>query len=532
MPDVLIIGLDGATWRVLEPLARSGRMPHLGRLMARGTWGTLRSTVPALTLPAWSSFMTGKNPGAHGVFGFRRFRPDGYDTGGLANASDLRAATLWDVAGRHGKRVGVVNVPPSYPLRPVNGFLVSCMLTPPGERFTEPPEVAEELGDYGIDVPPPSGLREGESDYAARAIAYLEAMRTQTARRAEAVLRVGARRPVDLLCVVFYAPDRVQHYFWQYLEGQGTDDTVRARVQAVYEELDDAVGRLVEAAGPEASVVVLSDHGFGAKPAHSVRINRWLAQEGLLSQRSFWTIRRKVIRSVLPERLRERYDDVDHILVNRAKSRAWSETIFTGTAGIWIHVAGRYPLGCVAPGAEYEAVRSRIVDGLRALTDGGGRRIFGTVERREDLYHGPFVAEAPDVVAVCADGFGVVFESLRRELRHPELLGPFEELGYTGSHDPDGIYLFAGPSIGVLGAHQEYPIESIAPTVLHLLGLPVPRSMEGAVCTSVLRPEALRDRPVQFSDDREETFASAPAWRSDADEERIADHLRGLGYLE
>ena len=124
-PQVLILGLDGATWRLLEPWARDGRLPHLGALMARGSWGTLRSTVPALTLPAWASFMTGKNPGGHGVFAFRRPAPDRYEPGGITNASDLRAATLWDLAGRAGKRVGVINLPPSYPIRPVNGYVVS-----------------------------------------------------------------------------------------------------------------------------------------------------------------------------------------------------------------------------------------------------------------------------------------------------------------------------------------------------------------------------------------------------------------------
>ena len=132
MAKVLIIGLDGATWRVLEPWARNGRLPNLAVLMARGSWGPLRSTVPALTLPAWSSLATGRNPGGHGVFAFRRLRPDRYDSPGLASASDLRAPTLWEIAGRAGVRVGVVNVPPSYPIRPVNGFVVSCLLTPPG----------------------------------------------------------------------------------------------------------------------------------------------------------------------------------------------------------------------------------------------------------------------------------------------------------------------------------------------------------------------------------------------------------------
>src|SRR5947207_2260504 len=142
MGRILIVGLDGATWSLLEPWARMGRMPALAALMDRGAWGPLRSTIPPLTLPAWSSFLTGKNPGAHGVFAFRRLYPDRYEPGGLASAADLRASTMWDVAGRAGRHVGAISVPPSYPLRPVNGFVVGCLLTPPGEPLATPPDVA------------------------------------------------------------------------------------------------------------------------------------------------------------------------------------------------------------------------------------------------------------------------------------------------------------------------------------------------------------------------------------------------------
>src|SRR2546428_13640952 len=114
MAKVLIIGLDGATWRVLEPWARDGRLPNLAVLMARGSWGPLRSTVPALTLPAWSSLATGRNPGGHGVFAFRRLRPDRYDSPRLACARDLRAPPPWGVGRRSGVRVRGANRPPSY----------------------------------------------------------------------------------------------------------------------------------------------------------------------------------------------------------------------------------------------------------------------------------------------------------------------------------------------------------------------------------------------------------------------------------
>src|SRR5439155_1099363 len=286
MANVLIIGLDGATWRVLEPWARAGRLPHLAGLMARGSWGTLRSTVPALTLPAWSSLTTGRNPGAHGVFAFRRLAPDRYDSPGLATTSDLRAPTLWEIAGRAGRRAGIINVPPSYPIRPLNGFVVSCLLTPPGECFTHPPELASELGGYRIDLQPPRGVALDEAVNREQALAYLQGLRRLTSGRTAAALHLTRTRPTDVLRVVF--------------------------------------------------------------------------------------------------------DARDHILVHRPRSRAWADTLEPGTAAVWIHVAGRYPYGCVGPGAEYEAVRTEIVTGLQALRGPEGEPVFQAVHRREELYHGRY----------------------------------------------------------------------------------------------------------------------------------------------
>jgi predicted AlkP superfamily phosphohydrolase/phosphomutase len=537
-PKVLIVGLDGATWSLFAPWAESGRMPALAALMRRGTWGRLRSTVPALTLPAWSTFMTGKNPGAHGVYGFRRLPWNRYEGTGLANARDLRTTTIWDVGAAAGRRIGVINVPPSYPIRPVkDGFVVGCMLTPPGEVFTSPEDVARDLGEYEIDLPPPKNLRRSDADYRPRALAYLDGMARQTRVRADATLRVMAARPVDALCVVFYAPDRVQHYFWEYVDparmARPDEPAVRDAVLRVYDELDRGLGRLVDAVGPDTSIVLLSDHGFGDKPARSVRINRWLADHGHLRRRPLWTMRRRVVRKLFPEPWRSRYDTTDFILVDRARSHAWAETIFTGTAGVWINVRGRYPQGCVAPGAEYETVRETIRRGLADLRDEEGRPVFAHVRRREDVYHGPFVDEAPDLVVECTPRYGVLFESLRRELRSPDLFGPFEELGYTGTHDPDGLYLFAGPPFAALGQGDDHGIEAIAPTVLYALDVPIPRDLEAAPCTSAVRPEHLAANPPRYQDPlRGDGGAAETAWRSEADEERVADHLRALGYLE
>jgi predicted AlkP superfamily phosphohydrolase/phosphomutase len=534
VPKVLVVGLDGATWSVLVPWVRAGRLPQLAALMERGAWGVLRSTVPALTLPAWASLATGRNPGAHGVFAFRRLAPDRYEPRELANARDLRAPTIWDLAGSAGFAVGVVNVPPSYPLRRVNGFVVGCMLTPPGEgQFTEPPEVAAELGAYRIDTEVPRALDPEAPDYQPRALAYLDALKTQTHLRVEAVLRLLARRPCDLLGVVFYALDRAQHLFWP---SAATPDApgsrqIAAAVAALYAELDDAVGRLVAAAGPEATVVMVSDHGFAPAATRLVRVNRWLVAEGLLVRRPLWSLRRKVIRRWLPAR----FDTDDYILLHRARSRAWSMPLDgPGEAAVWVHVRGRYPLGCVAPGREYESVRDHIVTGLRALRDGNGSPVFAGVWRREELYHGPYVPEAPDVIARCNPGYAVSMLALRADMKADRVIEPFDSVafnGHTGMHHPDGIYLFAGPPVAARGPQPAQPIEAIAPTVLQLLGLPVPRTMDAPPCTALLAPSHLAAHPLRYRDDPGVPGAFVEPTGSDADQAAIEEHLRALGYL-
>src|SRR5436309_1869235 len=439
MANVLIIGLDGATWRVLEPWARAGRLPHLAGLMARGSWGTLRSTVPALTLPAWSSLTTGRNPGAHGVFAFRRLAPDRYDSPGLASTSDLRAPTLWEIAGRAGRRAGIINVPPSYPIRPLNGFVVSCLLTPPGECFTHPPELASELGGYRIDLQPPRGVALDEAVNREQALAYLQGLRRLTSGRTAAALHLMRTRPTDVLGVVFYAPDRIQHCFWTYVDGGVAPDTeVATAVAGVYAALDQGLGDLTAAAGPEATVILVSDHGFGPKPSHAVHVNRWLADAGFLRQRPLWTLRRKVIRKVLPRSWRSRLDVIDHILVHRPRSRAWADTLEPGTAAVWIHVAGRYPYGCVGPGAEYEAVRTEIVTGLQALRGPEGEPVLQAVRRRDALEHPRYVGapRASRRSAISSEARSLhVAERLQAQ---PQLLVLGTRLGRGLGCDPGG----------------------------------------------------------------------------------------------
>jgi len=130
---VLVIGLDGATFDLIKPFAAQGQLPHLKKLMDAGAWSELSSTIPPVTASAWTSFMTGKNPGAHGLFDFMQRRKGSYDLVPVSSG-ERDGKTLWEVAGDAGRKVIVMGVPVTYPPTPVNGLLVTGMLTPRGAK--------------------------------------------------------------------------------------------------------------------------------------------------------------------------------------------------------------------------------------------------------------------------------------------------------------------------------------------------------------------------------------------------------------
>src|SRR5881296_1255274 len=432
---VLVIGLDGATFRTLGPWVAAGEMPELARLMAAGCHGELRSTFPPLTPPAWSSFMTGKNPGKHGVFSFRRLAATAYRSGDLITANQLRARTLWDIAGEAGLRVGAINVPPSYPVRPVNGFMVACLMAPAGETDVISPPALRALlpEDYVISLEPPRQLLPSEPGYREHCLAYLEKLRR-------------------------------------------------------------------------------------------------LAQQGFLHARRSWRWRRRLVRH-LPTRLRARYDTLENIFVDWSRSQAWCEVMETRSAGVWLNVRGRQPEGRIAPGAEYERVRETIRAGLASLCE-DGRRVFALVARREDVYQGPHGELAPDLVLYAAPSHGLMFNGLRPELRARASFAPFVEYGFTGAHEPAGIYVVAGPGIAPLGRRDEAPIEALAPTILCLLGVPVPDGMDAPPLLDFLTPEARAATPVRYVPDREPDAVEDEGWRSRADQATVEARLRALGYVE
>lgn len=541
---ILVIGLDGATWKALDPLIAEGRMPALGALVARGFRAPLESTVPPVTAPAWSSFITGQNPGRHGIFQFYEIDPwseralgKGQETflaepGVIVNGKALGGPKLWEIAGAAGKRSATINLPMTYPPSPINGLMVTDMLTPPGSRnFTTPPELADELADYEIDLTP------REKDFSSTDEAFLTRAEQVLDKRGRAVVKLFEREPWDLFIAIFTETDRIQHRYWQYLDpqiarslGHGSNP-VRERIVALYQRLDGYIAQLVEQAGDECRIVLVSDHGFGSAAFRRVNMQALAAAIGLGGQPSATsqlaklgiTKRRvyKYLGWLVPEgRLRNAERLARDRALRDVKGKLVKLHDYIG--GVWIHAESR---GGPIPDAEIEAFRDRIIESLLALKNPGTETpIVVRAVPREQLFDGARTAGAPDVIFFLDDRYG-----LDTTAREPGLVYRFEPPN-TGTHRADGIFLIAGPNVAPGVPDHPLRIEDVAPTILHLLGLAVPSAMDGRVVDEALAPDARR--PVVRS---EGTFAEASttgAWDSDAEQDEIMERLRGIGYVE
>lgn len=537
-PRVLVIGLDGGEWRVLQPLVAQGRMPNLGRLLERGVWGHLASTVPPVTAPAWASFLTGVNPGKHGVFAFQRPLDQDLDRGWV-NGAAIRAPKLWHYLEGQGLRCAFINVPMTYPPEPLPGYMVTCMLTPLGaERFTYPPDLSPPLRARGYVTDLRIRKVEREMDTPEQQVRLLQDLRDVARRRVEGVLWLWEREPVDLLAVVFETPDRVQHFFWRRLEralAEGPANAVDQALLACYEEVDRGIGELLALANAETTVFLLSDHGFcGLHTA--VHLDQWLAERNLLRYTGAKAaLRRQVkaglaplLKRVLPRSwlLRGRQAFAVTRVIDWERTRVYSGR--SSENAVFLNVRGREPKGIVEPGQEYEALREEVIQELQALRDPRtGERVLRRVFRREEVYHGPYVESAPDILFELTEGYEVTSEVATA--------GVFREVSSQGAgfHAQAGILAVAGAGVAGPGKVEGAHIQDLAPTLLHCLGLPVPTYMDGRVLEEVFTEEYRARHPVV----RTETLPSGTPAReagevfSPEDEEEIRQRLAGLGYL-
>ena len=557
---VVVIGLDGAHWDILKPRMAAGQMPNLKRLAEAGAMGDLRSIYPPETPAAWPSFMTGKNPGKHGVFDFLVYQPD-TQTHVPVNAHAWHGKAFWEYLSAAGKTSLVLNVPTTYPPRPIQGAMISGFLTPAGAKdFAYPNELVDELeadfGPYPLFFESMAFVSAGSEYNATRFLDELELMDKTKFQVAE---QLSERFQPDFTMLHIWGTDRVQHELWSWMDPDHPRYDPRMaerfgpRIDAYYAMIDEHIGRLAEQAGPDAAVFVISDHGFGATH-HFIDLNSWLLREGFITLKDSFGVRFKrflwdlgvtphnATRLLAPIlKLAGRFKAASPEAAIRKSTGAinipgmlnlndvdWTRTrAFApfGWSGIFINTQGIRPNGCVAP-EDYEAVRDEMVARWKELVNPmTGEPVGGPVTTNAEMFHGPYAKYGPDVMPlplaekylpVCFFGF---------TSKEPV----YENNTLFGNHRMEGVLAAKGPGIRT-GTVDDANLIDIGPTVLHLLDQPVPDDMDGRVLTHLLDPQYLAEHPVASChvDAGDGDDASG---LSEEEQEEIRKKLMGLGYL-
>jgi predicted AlkP superfamily phosphohydrolase/phosphomutase len=451
---VLVLGLDCAAPQLVFGPWRD-ELPTIRGLTERGAWGVLRSCDPPITVPAWSSMTSSRSPGALGFYGFRNRRDHSYDALSFADSRAVRVPRVWDLLSARGRPVVVLGVPQTYPVSRVNGVMVSCFLTPDTEtsQYTYPAELKEEIeelvGQYMVDVP------DFRTDDKERLLADIEEMTEKRFRLAE---HLAETRPWDLFFLVEMGTDRIHHGFWRFgdpehrLYEQG--NRYEHAMLDYYRALDEKLARLMRFADDDTAVLVVSDHG-AKRMDGGICVNEWLRREGYL-----------VLREEPEAAVRLTPD-----LIDWPRTTAWGEGGYYSR--VFLNVEGREPEGKVAP-EDYERVRSELKEKLEALGDDEGRPIGTVAHRPEDLYD-ERNGIPPDLLVYFGDLYWRSVGQVGTGTVHvfENDTGPDD-----ANHAHEGLYVLAAEGVPA-GEGPTRDLRDIAPTILELLGEPVPAEMEG-----------------------------------------------------
>ncbi|MCI0486880.1 MAG: alkaline phosphatase family protein [Blastocatellia bacterium] len=550
---LLVIGLDGASFNVLDALIEKGYLPNLANLIAEGSRANLETTFPPITAVAWSSFMTGKNPGKHGIFEFI-LRRHSSKRELAVNATFREGRALWDMLSDAGKRVAVHNFPCTYPPHEINGLMIADFMTPRGRKdITYPAGLLEELEErFG-----PYRLHLSQTYGGAGAAGVLDELFDELDYKIQVTRYLMTRYEWDAFFQYFWGTDRIQHELWHVIDdSHPRHDPEEARLyrERVYEyfrRVDDAVGQLITFAGRDAMVWIASDHGFG--PAHKYcSFNIWLLQEGFLNMKrdrltrlknmlfragltpetAFRVVKKLPLGRLRPARGVSSQPGASKLLSTLFLSFNdvdWSRTVAfsKGNYGqIYVNLKGREPEGAVEE-SDYDAVCEKIIERLRDLKDPlTGRPLIGEVFRREEIYSGPRVADAPDIAFLPSDMRYLPLGNA--DFTSNKFIS--DAFGISGCHRMHGVLIAKGGPVKVGFQADEARITDVAPTLLYLLGYEVPDDMDGRVLEEMISEEYLASRPVRFAASAGEERDQEIKY-SEEENEEIIERLKNLGYI-
>jgi predicted AlkP superfamily phosphohydrolase/phosphomutase len=560
MAKVLILGLDGATFDLILPWVQSGQLPHFTRLLRSGTAGRLQSTIPPMSPPAWNSFMTGTNPGKHGIFDFTARKPQSYETH-FINATERRVPTLWRYLSEAGKRVAVLSVPFTYPPEKVNGIMISGFDAPGVDGMvdrsaTYPPELYDEIcakvGPYPMGPNMLAYTDPGEC---------LDAVLSSMTRKAAAALELYQKEEWDFFMCVLGETDGTSHRFWRFCDPlsplrdeEPPQTKVANALLTIYRKADEVIGQFLHLAPQNTTILVLSDHGNGGNSDRVVYVNRWLESRGWLVFKRFegfvkegMELTKRLGLRFLPPRAKRmvyRLTNLPNMMESWARFSAidWKCTqVYCEETpyfpALWVNLKGREPLGTVEPHA-YETVRDRVMAQLALWRNPySGRPMVKRAYRREELYSGPHVGNAPDVIIEWEldSGYSYLFRpSIGKRKAAVDTVDTEERRRLkSGDHRAEGIFCAIGRHLATPMAIEDAKIIDLAPTILYLLGLPIPSVMDGKVLTGIFSDDFLTSHPIRYCDGSGTAMdrTALPREASYEEEAALKSRLEGLGYI-
>jgi predicted AlkP superfamily phosphohydrolase/phosphomutase len=573
-PKVVIIGLDAATWTLIRPWIAEGGMPNLAKLMKAGVSGSLQSVLPPITPPAWTSFMTGKNPGKHGVFHFVETERHSYAMN-YANGGSRRSPTVWRLLNAAGFSVGTMNIPFTYPPEALDGFQISGLDTPTAtSSFVHPPSLKRELVD-----------RFGKINHDVRFLGFMSTDRRRAEVLAEmekidrqwaaVALHLLKQHPQDVMMFVFMSIDTVQHYFWQYMDRShflydpNAEPVFGNAVRQVYERLDAVTGQIIDKLPADTTVIVVSDHGGGPVVDRTLYLNRYLHQLGLLHYHKTGRDgheRRSLVRRIGSTTLRGGFSLLQKSLSSRQKTflaeafptlrkraelaytsfqdidwnrtKAYCSEILASPPSIWINLKGLKPAGIVEP-ADYKTLIEFIIQELRELKDPRtGKPIIARIYRRDEIFHGPFSNEAADLILDwwSEDSLFSTQPSFRKDTSKPAVMirehRPSRDSEWGGTHRLNGIFIGRGPVFKAAAQVENAQLIDLAPTLLYLLGLPVAEDMDGKVLTHAFQPDFLTAHPIRAGNASGVSQVPHHSGYTEEESAKVEERLRALGYVE
>ncbi len=526
MPRVLLIGWDGADWRILDPMLEAGVLPNLEALIARGGRAVLKSTLPTHSWSAWPSFLTGVDPADHGVYDILEARGGSRRQYPVSFRSIKERTFLADLASA-GVETIMTNVPLTFPAPRITGKLIAGGVLPKGRSFTHPEGLADELKAAGAPWP-------------INGISWVTFRNRPDALLEEAARFVRARRrsmehlldTTDwrVACLAFMATDRIQHCLSKYISpdhpeyGMLSKTALGRKVRELYHLLDDALGALVSRASADDLVLFMSDHGMQSCTG-AVNMDRLLEKLGYLefsaSNAVFGPMQWGPVRTLA----RKAYDVLGlhgkvalPQAVNWSKTRAYTSVRSTGE-GISVNLAGRELDGIVPP-QEFERLRDELAGRVGAFADPRtGRRPVGRVWRREEVFKGRFAEEAPDLLLEPAPLYSLTHS--RSAVEAADWL--------SGDHRIDGVLAAAGPAVRGEAFPEVARLIDLAPTVLAAAGASASVRHGGSVLQPLVGERAAASAADLAPD---EIAAGVDLGLNESEAEEVEEHLRGLGYLE